>query len=150
MSLNCMGSSSHAWQFRFSRFSWGVLLNSCINKSHLGGRHRGIEVDMSTRSQNQDMLGNPGATRMILLQGWALKFSTTLYNKAIHGNAYRSSLKIGSGCPLPKLWGRVLNCGSLMMYLVANRPPGGSATSGKWTEKPVAGETTLYDLAQSG
>ena len=44
---------------------------------------------MVTRSQNQGMLGHPGAIRMILLYGESCNF-TTLPNMAVGGKAYAS------------------------------------------------------------
>ena len=41
------------------------------------GRLSGMWLDMATRSQNQGMLGHPGAIRMILLHGESCNFSTT-------------------------------------------------------------------------
>ena len=46
------------------------------------GRLRGMWMDMTTRSQNQGMLGHPGAIRMILLHGESCNSSTTLPNMA--------------------------------------------------------------------
>ena len=46
------------------------------------GRFRGMWLDMATRSQNQGMLGHPGAIRMILLHGESCNLSTTLPNMA--------------------------------------------------------------------
>ena len=44
-------------------------------------RLSGMWLDMATRSQNQGMLGHPGAIRMILLHGESCNF-TTLPNMA--------------------------------------------------------------------
>ena len=51
------------------------------------GRLSGIWLDMATRSQNQGMLGHPGAIRMILLHGESCNSSTTL---ADGGKVYAS------------------------------------------------------------
>ena len=56
-----------------------------VNKSGSMGKGRGILAYMSTRSQNQDMLGHPGMIRMICIQGWLLSFSTTLRKMAVGG-----------------------------------------------------------------
>ena len=52
------------------------------------GRLSGIWLDMATRSQNQDMMGHPGAIRMILLHGESCNFSTTLPNMTDGGKVY--------------------------------------------------------------
>ena len=54
------------------------------------GRLSGIWLDMATRSQNQGMLGHPGAIRMILLHGESCNSSTTLPNMADGGKVYAS------------------------------------------------------------
>ena len=51
-----------------------------VNRLGRLGRLSGIWLDMATRSQNQGLLGHPGAIRMILLHGE--DFSTTLPNMA--------------------------------------------------------------------
>ena len=51
------------------------------------GRHRGIWLDMATRSQNQGMLGHPGENRMILPHGQSCSFTTNLPKMAPGGNA---------------------------------------------------------------
>ena len=53
-----------------------------VNRLGRLGRFRGMWVDMATRSQNQGMLGHPGAIRMILLHGESCNLSTTLPNMA--------------------------------------------------------------------
>ena len=53
-----------------------------VNRLGRLGRFRGKWLDMATRSQNQGMLGHPGAIRMILLHGESCNFSTTLPNMA--------------------------------------------------------------------
>ena len=53
-----------------------------VNRLGRLGRLSGIWLDMATRSQNQGMLGHPGAIRMILLHGESCNFSTTLPNMA--------------------------------------------------------------------
>ena len=54
------------------------------------GRPSGIWVDMATRSQNQGMLGHPGAIRIILLHGESCNSSTTLPNMVDDGKVYAS------------------------------------------------------------
>ena len=53
-----------------------------VNRLGRLGRFSGMWLDMATRSQNQGMLGHPGAIRMILLHGESGNFSTTLPNMA--------------------------------------------------------------------
>ena len=53
-----------------------------VNRLGRLGRLSGMWLDMATRSQNQGMLGQPGAIRMILLHGESCNFSTTLPNMA--------------------------------------------------------------------
>ena len=53
-----------------------------VNRLGRLGRHSGMWLNMATRSQNQGMLGQPGAIRMILLHGESCNFSTTLPNMA--------------------------------------------------------------------
>ena len=59
-----------------------------VNRLGRLGRLSGIWLDMATRSQNQGMLGHPGAIRMILLHGEFCHFSTTLSNMADGGKVY--------------------------------------------------------------
>ena len=53
-----------------------------VNRLDRLGRLSGMWLDMAPRSQNQGMLGHPGAIRMILLHGESCNFSTTLPNMA--------------------------------------------------------------------
>ena len=53
-----------------------------VNRLDRLGRLSGMWLDMATRSQNQGMLGHPGAIRMILLHGQSCNFPTTLPNMA--------------------------------------------------------------------
>ena len=53
-----------------------------VNRLDRLGRLSGMWLDMATRSQNQGILGHPGAIRMILLHGEFCNFSTTLPNMA--------------------------------------------------------------------
>ena len=59
-----------------------------VNRLGRLGRLSGIWLDMASRSQNQGMLGHPGAIRMILLHGESCNFSTTLPNMADGGKVY--------------------------------------------------------------
>ena len=59
-----------------------------VNRLGRLGRLSGIWLDMATRSQNQGMLGHPGAIRMILLHGESCNFSTTLPNMIDGGKVY--------------------------------------------------------------
>ena len=53
-----------------------------VNRLDRLGRLSGMWLDMATRSQNQGMMGHPGAIIMILLHGESCNFSTTLPNMA--------------------------------------------------------------------
>ena len=59
-----------------------------VNRLGRLGRLSRIWLDMATRSQNQGMLGHPGAIRLILLHGESCNFSTTLPNMADGGKVY--------------------------------------------------------------
>ena len=59
-----------------------------VNRLGILGRLSGIWLDVATRSQNQGMLGHPGAIRMIILHGESCNFSTTLPNMADGGKVY--------------------------------------------------------------
>ena len=61
-----------------------------VNRLGRLGRLSGIWLDMATRSQNQGMLGHPGAIRMILLHGESCNSSTTLPNMVDGGKVYAS------------------------------------------------------------
>ena len=47
-----------------------------VNRLDRLGRLSRMWLDMATRSQNQGMLGHPGAIRMILLHGESCNFTT--------------------------------------------------------------------------
>ena len=64
-------------------------MNGCQQVGQMG-RLSGIWLDMATRSQNQGMLGHPGAIRMILLHGESCNSSTTLPNMVDGGKVYAS------------------------------------------------------------
>ena len=53
------------------------LIEAYVNRLGRLGRLSGIWLDMVIRSQNQGLLGLPGAIRMILLHGESSNFSTT-------------------------------------------------------------------------
>ena len=87
--LECWGSRSRASRLRFVRFLWGIWLNGCVNRLGRLGRLSGIWLDMTTGSQNQGMLGHPGAIKMILLNGESYNI-TALPNMADSGKVYAS------------------------------------------------------------
>ena len=89
------------------------------------GRLSGIWLYMATRSQNQGMLGHPGATRMILLQGESCNFSTTLPNMADGGKvyafrSYHGRLSASTAVARGSSTGDT-NRGNLLLNLVANK-----------------------------
>ena len=65
-------------------------MKDCVNRLGRLGILGGIWLDMATRSQNQGILGHPGAIRIILSHGESCNFSTTLPNMAAGGKAYAS------------------------------------------------------------
>ena len=102
---------------------------------------------MVTRSQNQGMLGHPGAIRMILFHGESCNFSTTLPKMAAGGKAYASRSSHGrlsaSTAVARESGNRNTNKGNLVLNLVANR-----SIWGRWHLLHIAwktpeGETTL-------
>ena len=84
---NSLNSRSQAWRFRSRRSLCMLLLNSWVRSGRFG-RHNGIWDDNSTRSQNQGMLGQPGAMMINLWQRRTL--FTTFVRRGIGGNTYRS------------------------------------------------------------
>ena len=96
-----------------------------VNRLGRLGRFSGMWLDMVTRSQNQGMLGHPGAIRMILLHGESCNFSTTLPNMAdgekvypfrsYHGRLSTSTAVAREPVPVTQNRGDLLN-------LVANTP----------------------------
>ena len=116
------------------------------------GRLSGMWLDMATRSQNQGMLGHPGAIRMILLHGESYNFSTTLPNMAdgervypfrsYHGRLSTSTaVARGSGTGDTKT-------GDLLLNLVANKSILGRChllhrVEDLWKEKPLFGWSGL-------
>ena len=96
-----------------------------VNRLGRLGRLSGISLDMAIRSQNQGMLGHPGAIRMILLHGESCNFSTTLPNMADGGKVYAfrsydgrlsASTAVARGSSTSDT-----NRGSLLLNLVANK-----------------------------
>ena len=103
-----------------------------VNRLGILGRLSGIWLDVATRSQNQGMLGHPGAIRMILLHGESCNFSTTLPNMADGGKVYAfrsyhgrlsasTAVARGSGTS-------DTNTGNLLLNLVANKSIWAGAT----------------------
>ena len=88
------------------------------------GRLSGIWLDMSIRSQNQCMLGNPGAIRMILLHGESCNF-TTLSNMADGGKVYASRsyhCRLSASTAVARGSGTGdTNRGNLLLNLMANK-----------------------------
>ena len=100
-------------------------MNGCVNRLGRLGRLSGIWLDMSTRSQNQGMLGHPGAIRMILLHGESCNFSTTLPNMADGGKVYASRSyhgRLSASTAVAKGSGTGdTNRGNLLLNFVANK-----------------------------
>ena len=96
-----------------------------VNRLRRSGKLSGIWLDMTTRSQNQGMLGHPGAIRMIFLHGESCNFSTTLPNLADGGKvyAYRSYHgRLSASTAVARGSGTGdTNRGNLLLYLVANK-----------------------------
>ena len=96
-----------------------------VNRLGRLGRLSGIWLDMATRSQNQGMLGHPGAIRMILLHGKSCNFSTTLSNMADGGTvyafrSYHGRLIVSTAVARGSGTGDS-NRGNLLLNLVANK-----------------------------
>ena len=120
-----------------------------VNRLGILGRLSGIWLGVATRSQNQVMLGHPGAIRMILLHGESCNFSTTLPNmvdggkvyafKSYHGRLSGSTaVARGSGTG-------DTNRGNLFLNLVANKSILGRCHLLHRVErKPLEGETTVW------
>ena len=96
-----------------------------VNRLGRLGRLSGIWLDMATRSQNQGMLGHPGAIRMILLHGESCNFSTTLPNMADGGKVYAFRSYHGRLSASTAVARRSrtddTNRGNLLLNLVANK-----------------------------
>ena len=96
----------------------------CVNRLGRKGRLSGIWLDMATKSQNQGMLGHPGAIRMIPLHGESCNFSTTLPNMAAGGKVYasRSHGRLSASTTVARGSGTGdTTRGNLLLNLVANR-----------------------------
>ena len=93
-----------------------------VNRLGRLGRLSGILLDMATRSQNQGMLGHPGAIRMILLHG---ESSPPLPNMADGGKVYASRSyhgRLSASTAVARGSGtRATNRGNLLLNLVANK-----------------------------
>ena len=96
-----------------------------VNRLGRFGRLSGIWLDMVTRSQNQGMLGHPGAIRMILLHGESYNSSTTLPNMVDGGKVYASRSyhgRLSASTAVARGSGTGdTNRGSLLLNLVANK-----------------------------
>ena len=88
-----------------------------VNRLGRLGRLSGIWLDMATRSQNQGILGHPGAIRMILLHGESCNMADggKVYAfRSYHGRLSASTaVARGSGTS-------DTNRGNLLLNLVAN------------------------------
>ena len=103
-----------------------------VNRLGILGRLSGTWLDVATRSQNQGMLGHPGANRMILLHGESCNFSTTLPNMADGGKVYAFRSYHGRlSAPTAVARGSGTgdtNTGNLLLNLVANKSIWAGAT----------------------
>ena len=100
------------------------------------GRLSGIWLDISTRSQNQGMLGHPGAIRIILFQGQSCNF-TTLPNMAAGGKAYASrsfygKLSASTAEARGSGTGETAKLGNLKLV-----PPAANSLEDLWKERPL-------------
>ena len=88
------------------------------------GRLSGIWLDMATRSQNQGMLGHPGAIRMILLHGESCNFTTlpsmTDGGKVYAFRSYHGRLSASTAVARGSGTGDT-NRGNLLLNLVVNK-----------------------------
>ena len=120
--------------------TWGIL-----------DRLSGIWLDVATRSQNQGMLGQPGAIRMILLHGESCNFKT-LPNMADDGKvyafrSYHGRLSASTAVARGSGTGDT-NRGNLLLNLVANKSILGRChllhrVEDLWKEKPLFGWSGL-------
>ena len=127
-----------------------------VNRLGILGRLSGIWLDVATRSQNQGMLGHPGAIRMILLHGESCNFSTTLPNMADAGKvyafrSYHGRLSASTAVARGSGTGDT-NTGNLLLNLVANKSIWADATcciewKTIWKEKPLFGWSGLAWIA---
>ena len=130
-------------------------MNGCQQVGQIG-RLSGIWLDMATRSQNQGMLGHPGAIRMILLHGESCNFSTTLPNMADGGKvyafrSYHGRLSASTAVARGSGTGDT-NRGNLLLNLVANKSILGRChllhrVENLWKEKPLFGWSGLAWIA---
>ena len=123
-------------------------MNGCVNRLGRLGRLSGILLDMATGSQNQGMMGHPGAIRMILLHGESCNFSTTLSNMADGGKVYAFRSYHGRLSPSTAVARGSgtgdTNRGNLLLNLVANKSIWAGATCCILSRRPLEGETTLF------
>ena len=119
-----------------------------VNRLGRLGRLRGIWLDIATISQNQGMLGHPGAIRTILLHGESCNFSTTLPTMADGGKVYAfrsyhgrmsASTDVARGSGTGDT-----NRGNLLLNLVANKSILGRCHLCILSGRPIEGETTLF------
>ena len=100
-------------------------MKGCVSRLGRLGRLSGIWLDMVTKSQNQGMLGHPGAIRMILLHGESCSFSTTLPNMAVGGKTYASRsfhVRLSTSTAVARGSGTGdTNRGNLLLNLMAKR-----------------------------
>ena len=99
--------------------------------------------DMATRSQNQSMLGHPGAMRIIPVHG--LSLATTLHRMATGGNAYGSQGRLIASTAIAMESGSShMNRGYLLDF-VASKLLEVGATWCISTEKSLEGEIILSE-----
>ena len=138
-----------------------------VNRLGRLGRLSGIWLEKATRSQNQGMLGHPGAIRMILLHGKSCNFSTTLPDMAdgakVHAfRSYHGRLSAFTAVARRSGTGDT-NRGNLLLNLMANKPILGRChllhmewnTSGRrnhsvWMVWPTLGSLSATTFSQPG
>ena len=118
-----------------------------VNRLGRLGRLGGIWLDMATRSQNQGMLGYPGAIRMILLHGESCNFTTlpnmTDVGKVYAFRSYHGQLSASTAVARGSGTGDT-NRGNLLLNLMADKSIWAGATCCIWSGRPLEGETTLW------
>ena len=93
-----------------------------VNRLDRLGRLSGIWLDMATRSQNEGMLGHPGAIRMILLHGESCNSSTTWPNMVDGGKVYAYHGRLSASTAVARGSGTGdTNRGNLLLNLMANK-----------------------------
>ena len=111
-------------EIKICQISVRDLIEWCVNRLGRLGRLSGIWLDMATGSQNQGMMGHPGAIRMILLYGESCNM-TALPNMAESGKVYASWSyhgKLSTFTAVTRGSGTGdTNKGNLLLNLVANR-----------------------------